>query len=107
MALRSDWSLKQADKVFLDRQSRFPLLPALRLPEAVTACRCVCVWLGVVAVVWGLSTFVCVCTYVFVLAHLCVCGFKCLVLEVCLRVNLQPRELVQGLVFQTDCEDYF
>lgn len=88
MALRSDWSLKQADKVFLDRQSLSPLLSALRLPEAVTACRCV--WLGVVAVVWGLSAFVCVCVFV----HLCVCGFKCLVLDVCLRVNLQPREFV-------------
>lgn len=88
MALRSDRRLKQASKVFLDRHtlSLPPLLPALRLPEAVTACRCV--WLGVVAAVWGLNTF-CVCVEC---VHLFVCGFKCLVLDVCLRVNLFVRD---------------
>lgn len=68
MALRSDWSLKQADKVFLDRHSRSSLLPALRLPEAVTACRCV--WLGVVAVALGLQ-------HMYEGVCLCMRAFKC------------------------------
>lgn len=93
MALRSDRRLKQADKVFWTA-TLSPLLPPLRLPEAVTACRCV--WLGVVAVVLGLSTF-CVCVFEHV--HLSACGFKCLVLDVCLRVNLQASVLVQDLFF--------
>lgn len=42
--------------------------------------------------------FVCVCVE---RVHLSVCGFKCLVLDVCLRVNLQPSVFFS---FQTDCE---
>ncbi len=89
MALRSDRRLKQADKVFWTATLSLSLssAPCTQTPRGSYSLL-VCVWLGVVAVVWGLSTFLCVCVCVFERVHLSVCGFKCLVLDVCLRVNL-------------------
>lgn len=99
MALRSDRRLKQADKVFLDCHTP-SLLCSLHSdsqrqlqPVGVCVCVCVCGWGGCISGLGLEHIFVCV----FERAHLSVWGFKCLVLDVCLRVNLQPSVFVQDL----------
>lgn len=97
MALRSDQRLKQADKVFLDRHSLSLSSAPCTQTSRGSYSLSVCVWLGVVAVVLGLSTFLCVCTFPCVVLNACF-------FYVCLRVSVQPSVFVQDLFFETDCE---
>lgn len=95
MALRSDRRLKQADKVFLGRRS---LSLPLSLCSQHSGSQKQLQPVGV-CVVGGCSSglglehiFVCLCMRTFPCAV-----SKGLVLNVCLRVNLQPSVFVQGL----------
>lgn len=107
MALRSDRRLKQADKVFLGRRSLSlflslfaPNTQALKSSYSLSAC----VWLGVAAAVWGLSTFLCV----FVHVHLSACGFerpgfKCLLACESAAQRVCARPFSFKLIVSEDC----